>query len=188
MGTVVSLVLLGDLFHPTWVPLRFWTNSIMLEFAAGLVLAAALPDRRSAPWSIILMLGGVLGLGIQALVDPGAFPRVVGGGIPALLLVAGVAVLPAEFDRRIPGWITLLGDSSYALYLGHRFVLRAATVALDGLPLGQPSGWIVYCLIVTSIAVVASVLTYRWFERPLLIFGRRFLPRSRPSPPSLKQG
>ena len=179
--TIVGLVAYGVVFQPTWTPVRFWTNSITLEFAAGLLLAIFLQKRTFAAVSLALIVAGALLLHSQMFGLSDGQARVIGGGLPAVLLVAGAAILPHALDLRIPSWLTLLGDSSYALYLGHRFVLRAATMGLAGLPLANAAGLLVYCTIVTTVAVVASVAIYQWLERPVLARGRRLLLDPRPA-------
>lgn len=180
VATIVGLVVYGALFQPTLVAVRFWTSSIILEFAAGVVLAVFLDKRAPIMVSLALIAAGALLLLSGMFGLAGGLPRCVGGGIPATLLVAGAALLPHAQDTRVPFWATLLGDSSYALYLGHRFVLRAATIVFDGLPLANIPGLLAYCVIVTAVAVVMSIVVYRWLERPMLAQGRRLLFKQRP--------
>lgn len=176
---IVGLVVFGVLAQPTWTPLRFWASSIILEFAAGLLLAMILQKRASIPVSAALVLTGAVLLHSQIFGFSDGQARIIGGGIPAIVLVAGVVTLPQAADRRVPSWMTLLGDSSYALYLGHRFVLRAATMALAGLPLATILGLLIYGALVTAVAMAASIVIYCWLERPVLAYGRRWLEQRR---------
>lgn len=179
VATIVGLVIYGAVFQPNLVALRFWTSSIILEFAAGVVLAVVIGKRAPLPVSLALLAIGAVLLQSRMFGFAGNLPRCVAGGIPATFLVAGVTLLPRIQDARVPAWATVLGDSSYALYLGHRFVLRAATIVFDGLPLANPAGLAIYCITVTAIAVVMSIVVFHWIERPMLAQGRRLLFRQR---------
>lgn len=180
VATIVGLVVYGAVFQPSLVAVRFWTSSIILEFAGGVVLAAMIDRRAPLGVSLALIGAGALLLASGVFGLASGLPRCVGGGIPAALLVAGVALLPRAQDDRVPSWATLLGDSSYALYLGHRFVLRAATIVFTGLPLSSAAGLLVYSVTVTVVAVAMSIVVYHWLERPMLTQGRRLLFKQRP--------
>ena len=59
-----------------------------------------------------------------------------------------------------------LGDTSYALYLSHRFVLRAATVLLLPLLPPTPLGAWVYVSMTCVIALCVGILSHLLLERP----------------------
>ena len=148
--------------------LGFWTDPIILEFAFGMALALLKIKGvvLSRGLRAALVLGG---LGLLVLGADAGTPRVFAYGIPAALLVAAAA-LGAERERANTGFARMgsaLGDASYALYLIHPFVIRAGRelVVRSGLaPLIGPWGYIV---LVLAGAVLASLLVFRWYERPL---------------------
>lgn len=178
-GTLTVLVAVGALVPGLPVPLRFWSDPIVLEFAAGagLALAYRAGFRPALPVRIALAILGVLGLVLAALVlaglgeaDGGLRPLLVGG--PAVLLVAAalgpardvaqVARLPFPM-RGLVG----LGDASYALYLVHPFALRLVREGLlrFGLaPALHPWGSMTLML---AVSVAASLAVHRRVERPL---------------------
>jgi peptidoglycan/LPS O-acetylase OafA/YrhL len=189
-GIMAGLALLGLFLDPGWPPFAFWTNSIILEFLFGVVLAeiwlrtghrvAASPV--ATPFANHTLGAGILAGGFVLLVvletaAPG-LPRAVSAGLPATIMVAGPLFLwQGAEGPRLPRWMILIGDSSYALYLSHRFVLRAATLLIvPWLPATALGAW-VYVGLVCGIAVVTGILVFRWIETPMLTaLGRRFLP------------
>jgi peptidoglycan/LPS O-acetylase OafA/YrhL len=105
---------------------------------------------------------------------------VVGFGVPAALFVAAAAL---GSDRVRPAtWLTqtggALGDASYALYLTHPFVIRAGRELLLGTGLAAIGPWGYMALAVIG-AVLASLLVYRWYERPMTDWLRRRLEPAR---------
>ena len=161
--------LLAGLAFASLLPLTgaiftFWTNPLMLEFLFGIALARAYQrglHRPSAPLAL-----GLLGIGIVLLVwlDPTPLPRFIAAGLPAMLIVAaGTLSCP---DRTLPGQI--IGDASYALYLSHRFTLRAMTLLL--LPLLPDTPWAAWSFVALACVVITlvSLLVHLSIERPLL--------------------
>lgn len=112
-----ALALAGAFRQPDWPAPGFLCNGLVLEFAAGLAIAA----RPGRPW----MLPAGLAL---LLAVPAAGPlRCIGWGGPAALTVAGALALEARC--RIPRALLVLGDASYAIYLVHPLVLPAGALA-----------------------------------------------------------
>jgi exopolysaccharide production protein ExoZ len=149
-------------------PLGFWTDPIILEFAFGMALALLKVEGLvlSRGLRAALVIGGI---GLLVLGADAGAPRVFAYGVPASLLVAAAA-LGADRARANTGFARMgsaLGDASYALYLIHPFVIRAGREVMvrSGLaPLVGPWGYIV---LVLAGAVLASLLVFRWYERPL---------------------
>lgn len=175
----------------TWpdlpVPLRFWANPIVLEFAAGAGLALAYRAglRPAAPIRAALAALGLLGLILAARVLAGlgeadGVLRPLLVGVPATLLVASalgpgrdaaqVARLPAPTRA-----LVMLGDASYALYLVHPFALRPVREIL--LRLGAAPALPPWAAMVPMLAasVAVALLVHRYVERPLTRRMRRIL-------------
>jgi exopolysaccharide production protein ExoZ len=144
----------------------FWTNPLVLEFLFGIALARAYQRGLRLPSAPLALL--LLGIGLALLValDPTPLPRFVAAGLPAaLIVVAGTLLCP---ERALPGQI--FGDASYALYLSHRFTLRAMTILLlPLLPEGAWAAW-AYVALACVTATAVSILVHRWIERPVLRF------------------
>ena len=169
------------------LPIRFWADPIVLEFAAGAGLALAYQEgfRPPAPVRIGLALLGGLGLLLSARVLAGldgadGVLRPLLVGVPAALLVG--AALGPERDAgqvaRLPvpvRGLLALGDASYALYLVHPFALRLVREGLLRLGLAptlHPDGGMVLMLLAS---VVAALLVHRLVERPLTRRARALL-------------
>ncbi|MEZ0170054.1 acyltransferase family protein [Microvirga sp. TS319] len=155
-------------------PLDFWTSPIILEFAFGVALAH-LKDQ-----GLVLPRGvrAAFAIGGLALLLAGAnasLPRPVAYGVPAAFFVAAAAlgaerVRPETWLGRIGN---ALGDASYALYLVHPFVIRASREIVLRTGLGPVIGTWGYVALVLAGAVLASLLVFRWYERPMTQWFRR---------------
>lgn len=168
-----ALGLLGLVRTATWPAWTSLADPIVLEFAAG-VLIAVLTMRRRLPngW----MSGVAVGLGCAGLIwiKPGFSPALRAGywGLPAALVVLGTVGLERALHHRLPRWVLLLGSASYSIYLVQIFVfpvvdavglrLRASVAAITPWELGVG-------IVATSFvgAIVAGVATHLVLERPL---------------------
>ena len=180
-------MVVGALVPGLPVPLRFWSDPIVLEFAAGagLALAWGAGFRPSLPARIGLAVLGGLGLALAARVLAGLGeadgflrPLLVGG--PAVLLVAAALgpTRDAPQVARLPSpvrGLVRLGDASYALYLVHPFALRLVREALLRLgltPALPPWGSMALML---AVSAAAALVVHRLVERPLTRALRRRL-------------
>jgi exopolysaccharide production protein ExoZ len=127
LTTAILLLLVATGAH-TQPQLVFWTNPIVLEFAAGMLLALAVAHGLTVPnWLRLLAVPAALAL---LHLNP-ALPRPLALGLPAALLVAAaVTARNQERPTALMRAMTRMGDASYALYLVHPFVMRALTMAL----------------------------------------------------------
>jgi exopolysaccharide production protein ExoZ len=121
---VVAFVLAGRVFDSDGLFFEFYTIVIMLEFVVGVALFVAWRDRRqwlefpSAGYAIgflvLLTMSGQLGHGLVA----GLVKALAAGCV-----VAGMLMVKLPSSRWI-GFLLVLGDASYSLYLSHPFVMR----------------------------------------------------------------
>ena len=176
-GTVlVSLVLitlLGLVVRPLF-PL--FANPMMLEFAAGVVMAKFMGDGyRPGPalsWSLI-------GVGLVAFVLLRLFgihsdiQRWFLWGAPSVLIVIGA--LGVEAGGRLPRSDALkrVGDASYSIYLCHWPVIAAAAKFA-----GNSNPWLFVPLTVAT-SVAAGLLVRPALEKPMIRLLRRLEPRPR---------
>lgn len=167
--SIFGIAAFGWLAAPTEPALRFWSDPIILEFAAGVALAIGYRRVRiaSIPGAALCFALGFGALFAQCIIG-GEAHRVLLGGGPALLLVAGAALLPPSLDARIPGFVVLLGDSSYALYLCHRFVMRIYTIGLDVVSPAQTIDLGLYLAGLITLTIIASIIVYKFVEIPTL--------------------
>jgi exopolysaccharide production protein ExoZ len=153
-----------------WIggPFRFFGNPLILEFLAGVLIARVNYRSRLAGATAAVAAAAILafeaahGIGqvnsLSLLVNGDlALQRVALFGAPAACLV--FAALQAERKR---GLLSHLGDASYSLYLIHPTVI-AAMIALAP---RMPS--YVFAPLALGLSILASVVAYRWIERPLM--------------------
>lgn len=176
----VVAVLLGGvtlvwLFPPQSVPLWFWFQPIVLDFAFGVGLALLFRHGVRLASAPRLLLAAA-GLGLWLFVDVASFGADLGPGLygwsrvlvyggGAALIVAGAVLGRTEIRNAALARICALGDSSYALYLLHPFVILLARVALGPLPLTEAVLWPLV-LVVTAAAVAAAEWFHRTVEKP----------------------
>lgn len=173
---LAAVVALGLTNPPPGSPAAFYTQSIILEFALGLMVGAAYTAgwRIPAPAAICLVLLGALAIpGLWAMDD--ALPRALLFGLPAACIVAGaVSVEAAGLLPRIP-FLRLLGDASYSLYLSHGVALSALSqgwrhLGLTALPGSMP----LFALASLLASILLGIAVYRLIERPLIALFRGF--------------
>ena len=98
-------------------------------------------------------------------------------GLGSFFLLIGLVQLEAAGSLRVPGWLNLLGDASYSIYLIHfpllSLVMRVVSPASRRLPVPL---WIWFTLLAVF-ATGAGVVFHLVIERPLLrrFSGRRAL-------------
>ena len=143
-------------------------NMFFLQFAAGVWLAEArlrgkLPHRRTGI-IVAAMALACYGL-LMALKIDVYFWRPIVWGVPAVLLVTGL--VSAETDGGLPriGWLHLLGDASYSIYLAHfLFISLLAQFVRSG-------GWF-FPPIAFAVGLAVSLICYFLLEWPLLALFR----------------
>ena len=121
---LAGLVVIGLMRAPEAAWARTYTSPLLLEFLGGCLLAEIHARQRSGLAGSMLWIAG--GLAVFAVSGPIVEPqdhlsRVIGYGLPALLIVRGTVGLAAVF----PNWsrTSPLGDASYAVYLFHLFLI-----------------------------------------------------------------
>ena len=185
MALMGGLVLVGRLAALPQ-PFGFWTHPIILEFVFGLALGLLSAEgiRLGGAVRAGLALAGLAILFLNPLPPEvlGDFGRTLAWGIPAALLVAAAALTGdrSEASPRLLRFGAALGDASYALYLLHPFVVRAATIAVAATGLGATIGPWGFVALVLVAATAVSLAVYRWFERPMTDLARRWLQPVRP--------
>lgn len=163
--------------------LRLVTHPLTLEFIAGGL--AALFVHRSSPRAagrcltagIVLWLVGYLmhvRLGYGS--EPAGGLRVLVFGMPAALVVHGLAALEIGAGRTLPAWSVRLGDASYSLYLSHVLVMGALARIGTTLPQAGDPAWrpVLLAMLVTA-ATGFGIACHRHIEAPLLRISRRLL-------------
>ncbi|WP_166652379.1 acyltransferase family protein [Enterovirga rhinocerotis] len=187
IAALIVIAMAGALLRPGSTALAFWSNPIILEFAAGILLGVVYESGRrlSRPAAFALGAAGAAGFLIQ-IGQPflGGWMRLVGCGLPALALVAAVT-LASDDGRGV--WLrglAAIGDASYSLYLTHLLALwacRMIATKLGLVPSGLADG-IVFMLVSIGASIGVAFAGYALFERPVTQWLRgRFEQRRDPS-------
>lgn len=177
-------VLLIDLDADT--NLYFWLSAYMLEFFYGVLIYLyrdVLAKRGLIVLTVLLLVGGfVMATGQTVQHDS----RVLYLGLSAAAIV--LLVLQLEVNGRwvAPHWLVSLGDSSYALYLGHLFIITAFYQwGWRELLAVQPQFVIEAGFLALLLCIVFLChLYYRSVERPLYLWaiGRKRLGKTASNP------
>jgi len=175
--------LIGTLAGFEVTVLRFWSSSLILEFSFGVLLGYVYVNHWSGhkgrnDIALAGMLAGFVLLVLFNLLDEP--PRWLASGIPAAIMV-GFMVFFWHQDNvadRASRLGLLLGDSSYSLYLSHRFVLRVLTLVMGGMfPATWLGGWM-FVVMACAAAILGALFVYFLIEKPLLaLFSARPVPQ-----------
>lgn len=173
---LIAAVLAGRWFEPTSVTLRFWSDPIVLEFLLGIAIYG-LVSRGFRLSDGLRWLVGLAGLGLFF-----AFPQIdftwrfLQWGLPAGLMVLAAVSGRREIRSELAEWA---GNTSYAIYLSHFFVIRALLFVLEHLGIRHPVVWLAgFPLGVVLGTLAASTVLHYGFERPVLLWIRRHLDRN----------
>ncbi|WP_242130197.1 acyltransferase [Sphingobium sp. Sx8-8] len=177
---LISIATLGHFIPQNAISIFFWSRPIILEFAAGMLLAElAIRRRVKLPsWARLILLAPLILLLWNPLPElrlartPNELTRVIvwGGPMFCLLLAAisGPVPVPRIFERAL----SRLGDSSYSLYLLHPFCITA-TIILFQL-FHKYYGTSLYPVPVLIAAIILSctvaIASYSFFEKPFGAF------------------
>lgn len=170
-AALAALVVLGGVAPLSGNFARVYTNPLLLEFVAGIALAAAWRRKLALPWTIgaVSIAAGIVILALEHFRVAETGIRIVDWGIPALLIAMGAL----SFERsgrvaRLPK-AALMGDASYALYLTHGFAIGPFLWYFSHAPL-----WLRVPVCLTS-AIVLALGVYLLAERPFQRFARTLI-------------
>lgn len=171
IAVIIVLVALGQWLTPSNIVLRTVTNPFILEFAVGMALYYVYQySQRHQPSSFVfgsILLG--LGIGSLAAVNQGLQTdiRVIDFGIPMLLLMVGALYLESTLNKRPVQLLKILGDSSYAMYLSHPFVLAGGAMVMNTLHLNNWLGGIPFVVVLLVGSITIGYLIYILVEKPI---------------------
>lgn len=173
-GALSALALLGSFLAAPGPVLGTYTNSIILEFVWGMLIAYAIRvDRRCIPllaW-IVLPLGLALTalsavLGVESAIDTLGATRSIVIGIPCMAIILAAVLL--EEHGTVPRWSfpLLVGEASYSLYLVHGFVLGSIRQVWVRLFDSQSAAThLTFIVFGTACCVATSIILYLGFEK-----------------------
>lgn len=167
-----GLVFFGLFLSPAHGAIWFWTQPIILEFLAGVLLGRIyLSDFRlyAVVSTGLFVLGAAWLIFVAEFWNKGGLDvRLLVTGIPAILFTSAIVLRKVVEDAAMSSgrkFLIYLGDASYSLYLVHMFVIRALTATISPTILGTTYPF-VYMMGVFCISILTAVISYRWIERP----------------------
>lgn len=154
---LLACVALGKFAEPTSPLSAAYTDHLLTEFAAGLLVGRYRRQIVSRPWLVWLApVGCVLLFGTQH------WSMSMAG---AAFIVAGALAWESRIACVAIG--KQLGDASYFTYLSHYFVLGALLKIWARLPL---SGWLQFTSLLIAcvlVSIIVGLLGHRLVEKPL---------------------
>ena len=164
IGVILAMLAIGAAFRqPSWPPVSFYLNTIVLEFFFGMLVARACLAKKRLPRSlaVVFVVVGMLTLLIPFPVWH--LPVALVTGVPATMIVFGVASLDDALTR-IPLWLLFLGDASYSIYLFDPLVAPIAAAACVKFHLYYP---VVAILAGIVLGLLAGCAAHILLERPI---------------------
>lgn len=155
-------------------PLKAYGEPMVFEFVLGLLAYRLLTWDRGQ--HVAALLTGIALLVPAFLYADLALERLLPIGLP--IFIVFMCIVFAMKQREIPQVLVVLGGSSYALYLVHLYIL-AIVSAIIGHIVSNPAVLMVGSLAASLISVIASVLIFQVFEKPVTRWLRRNLLASR---------
>jgi peptidoglycan/LPS O-acetylase OafA/YrhL len=196
IASLCLIVVAGALLAPPGGVLYFWSRPILLEFAGGMGIALLYNAGRLqfsgslrialVTVALALYIADPLGL-IRLSRTPNEMVRVVGWGIPGLLLLLAALSSPFMPRSRLARGGVLLGNASFALYLLHPFAITASRRLIAGLPLPYGTGGWVLVGVGFVLACTGSIVAYVYLEKPLTAWLAAALTGKSPAPRKQRQ-
>jgi peptidoglycan/LPS O-acetylase OafA/YrhL len=156
-------LLLGQWLQPTLPMAQLMTSPLLLQFVAGAAVACAVRRYRALPvWVGAVGLCWLVYVLRYSMVEQYYSLQI---GAAVALMLAALVSLERTGQLRVPRWLVALGDSSYALYLSHVFVL--AVVARVWMRFVGSEQVMAFCVIAPLLILPMGHMLYRCVERPM---------------------
>jgi len=183
---LVVFLLLLNLNSNQYYPFKFYKHGLLPEFIYGLFLyylwKVLNKLEKSSPFRFLFLFIGFLSLFF--LIYNGAtnefnfLSRNIRTGIPCLFLVAAfMSIEPyLKNDNKIVRGLILVGESSYAMYLFHPFILFGFTRLIFPYIFDDYTSVFVEIMkfiLVSVVLIIVSVLIYKLLDKPLNDYLRR---------------
>jgi exopolysaccharide production protein ExoZ len=186
-ATIAVGALLPEL--PQWPYLQLALNPLNLMFLMGAGVALALergvrfPARFAAACGLVALVGGTLAVHALGWKDGafGEWARALCCGLPAAVLIAGLAQRDQDSAWTPPAPLARLGDWSYALYLINLPLIYVVGGLVAG-PDGAPAAKVSALIAATILSFVLAIALHHLIERPWQAGSKR-LARAVTTPP-----
>jgi peptidoglycan/LPS O-acetylase OafA/YrhL len=175
--SVAGSLLLYPIENPA---LQLITNPLTLEFIAGCLIARLhFSGNLLSGWPFLVIALAWWLIGYGFCVQLGLAPessnwlQVLIFGIPAAIAVYALVSMEKKSKWQLPGWLVLIGDSSYSVYLSHTLVFAAIWRIWGkfGVVGSLGNGIVIVTMLLSSLVI--GKLSFQLIERPLLKFTRR---------------
>jgi len=174
-----ALLLVSFVVPPKGSILAFYANIALIPFLVGVWLAEASAVFARLPrWGVVALVAAaalstawLYQLPFDSMRDLG--PHLVMTLAATLIVVSGLALEP-RCPRR--GFVQMVGNSSYSLYLTHMFVVGAAWAAIEGIDPPKALQWGLTPLIYGA-ALVTAYASHRVIELPFNRLAHRLTQR-----------
>jgi exopolysaccharide production protein ExoZ len=169
-GAFLTLFVLSQIVPLPSALNYLFSSPLVFEFLFG-VAAGSLylrsRGRENAAGAVVLVFFASIGF-LFALFSTTTLPHLLTHGMPAMLLVLGVSLLPNSDPNRLPLPI-FLGDASYSIYLTHSFLLGVSGNLLKrGIGTQIQPDLLIVLLTILFTAICSQA--YRLVEAPLVAF------------------
>lgn len=134
-----------------------WATPMLFEFALGIAVWMSTTGRGNRTDRLVLIAVVLFGLGAASL--SGEW-RLLHSGLPAAICLW--FLVRTCGTRPMPRVLVALGDASYALYLTHPLVIKAAEVTFD-----PWSHAVLATTVITLVCLAISWLIFVFVERPM---------------------
>lgn len=167
-----AVVNLASPVHPPWLPGQFY-DANALQFCLGMA-AAYLLRTREVPRPRLIWISGVLLFGVSAVAEN---MRLLDGygdiarltyGIPAAMIVLGIAEADRKNQLPMPPFLRSLGAAWSSIYLFQFVFIGIVWQALIATRLDQRIPVPAQFLALASAAIIGGILTSRCVEYPLI--------------------
>jgi exopolysaccharide production protein ExoZ len=149
-----------------------------LEFFMGMG-AAQLLNQGRVPAPLLLAAAGLALFAITMVLESGGVLNGFGNtarltyGLPAALLVLGVAAAEQAGQLRVPSWLRTLGGASYSIYLFQFVFIGIVWQGWLKIGLDHYASNLTCFLVLASSALAGGILAARLVEQPMLQLMRR---------------
>lgn len=180
---IVNLILIFLVFFGLYYSLsdgfgvlKFYTNSLLLEFFFGVIIAYLFMNTNfKLKTRLIISSASFLFFLFFIFLNIYEYKLDIRGldlGLPALCIVVSLVFLEKEIKKFKINFFKTMGDISYSLYLTHAFVLAAMGIVFNKVVYSEFTE-IAYLFCMLIVSVVIGFLTYIIIEKNLISFFRK---------------
>ncbi len=173
---VPAMIGLYHSFPPIEVLPAFLTNSFLLEFFYGILVAVLFlnPPKQKRALGVVAFILFVILIGLYFLGYQSSI-RGVDVGLPAMMFVISFVMFEEFFGGYPIKWLGYLGEISYSLYLVHLLALGATALLYRKIAIHTYLSESFFVVLMLTSSLLLGAVTYRWIERRLsLYFKKRF--------------